>query len=93
MSAGTKTRRAFQASLAAPITPDLRTRAELAVFGLQRDNSSYASSSEALHGVRASVRVSLGQFAAAREGITSANARCRRAPGGGDIMRSHTTLS
>ncbi|KAF9816961.1 hypothetical protein IEO21_03726 [Rhodonia placenta] len=52
----TKTRVAFNAALSAPLTPTLKTRGELSVFGLERDNSSFASSSEGLRGVRGVVR-------------------------------------
>ncbi|KAI0938849.1 hypothetical protein AcV5_000440 [Taiwanofungus camphoratus] len=52
----TKTRVSYNASLTAPLTPSLKTRAELAVFGLERDNTSYASSYEGLRGLKAVVR-------------------------------------
>ncbi|KAF9459123.1 surface antigen-domain-containing protein [Collybia nuda] len=56
VSFGTKTRRSFRASLTAPVTPDLATHAELTAYGLERDNSSFASSTEGLRGVKAVVR-------------------------------------
>ncbi|KAH9922450.1 surface antigen-domain-containing protein [Amylocystis lapponica] len=56
VAAATKTRVSAQASLAAPLTSSLRTRGELSVFALERDNSSYASSAEGLRGLRAVVR-------------------------------------
>ena len=54
----TKTRMSFNASLSKPLSSDLKTRGEVALFGLERDNSSFASSSEGLRGFRAVVRVS-----------------------------------
>ncbi|TFL02734.1 mitochondrial protein [Pterulicium gracile] len=53
---GTKTRRAFRAALTAPLTPDLQTRGEISVYGMQRDNSTFCSSSEDVRGVKASIR-------------------------------------
>jgi outer membrane protein insertion porin family len=55
---GTQTRRSFHASLSAPLTPSLTTHGILSVFGMERDNTSYASCSEALRGVKAIIRVS-----------------------------------
>ncbi|KAI0819457.1 surface antigen-domain-containing protein [Trametes gibbosa] len=52
----TKTRMSFNASLSAPLTANLKTRGELSVFGMARDNSSFASSSEGVRGLRAVVR-------------------------------------
>jgi outer membrane protein insertion porin family len=60
LSAGTKTRRSFQGTLSAPLAewdPTLRTNAVLSVFNLQRDNSSYSSSSEDSIGLKAAVTV------------------------------------
>lgn len=54
----TKTRMSFNASLTAPLTPTLKTRGEVSIFGMERDNSSFASSSEGVRGVRAVLRVS-----------------------------------
>ncbi|KAF8067576.1 surface antigen-domain-containing protein [Lyophyllum atratum] len=56
ISTGTKTRRSFRASLTAPLTSDLETYGELTAFGLERDNTSFASSFEGLRGVKAVVR-------------------------------------
>ncbi|EPQ53872.1 hypothetical protein GLOTRDRAFT_13105, partial [Gloeophyllum trabeum ATCC 11539] len=56
LSLGTKTRRAYHANLAVPLSPTLRTWADLSVFGLDRDNSSFASCTEGVRGVRAAVR-------------------------------------
>ncbi|RDB18693.1 SAM50-like protein SPAC17C9.06 [Hypsizygus marmoreus] len=56
ISFGTKTRRAFRGSLTAPITSDLQTHGELMAFGLERDNTSFASCMEGLRGVKAVVR-------------------------------------
>ena len=57
ISAGTKTRRAFNASFSAPLTGTLDTRGELAVYASNKDNTSFASCTEALRGLRAVVRV------------------------------------
>ncbi|KAH9941297.1 surface antigen-domain-containing protein [Epithele typhae] len=56
VSFATKTRMSFNGSLSAPLTSTLKTRGEVSVFGLERDNSSFASSSEGIRGVRAVVR-------------------------------------
>ncbi|KAI0040202.1 hypothetical protein FA95DRAFT_1566606 [Auriscalpium vulgare] len=56
VSVGTKTRRSFHGSFSAPLTATLDTRGEISVFALDRDNSSYLSSTEALRGVKAVVR-------------------------------------
>ena len=58
VSFGTKTRRAFTASLAAPLTPDLDTSVLLTAYGLQRDWTSFASCLEEQVGAKAAVRVS-----------------------------------
>ncbi|KAL1941521.1 hypothetical protein VTO73DRAFT_6960 [Trametes versicolor] len=52
----TKTRMSFNSSLSAPLTSNLKTRGELSVFGMERDNSSFASSSEGVRGLRAVLR-------------------------------------
>jgi len=57
LSLGTKTRRAYQASFSLPLSPSLNTTGILSVFRLDRDNSSYASSTEGLRGLKAVVRV------------------------------------
>lgn len=57
ISFGTKTRRSFHAAFTAPITHTLDTHAELSVFALDRDNSSYMSATETLRGARAVIRV------------------------------------
>ncbi|KDQ60316.1 hypothetical protein JAAARDRAFT_152890 [Jaapia argillacea MUCL 33604] len=56
LSFGTKTRRSFYANLSAPVTQSLKTRGELSIFGLDRDNSAYASSTEGLRGAKAAIR-------------------------------------
>ncbi|KII84672.1 hypothetical protein PLICRDRAFT_701821 [Plicaturopsis crispa FD-325 SS-3] len=56
MAFGTKTRRALHAVLSAPLTSTLDTTGEISVFGTERDNTSYASSSEGLRGLRAVIR-------------------------------------
>ncbi|KAI0634983.1 surface antigen-domain-containing protein [Trametes polyzona] len=52
----TKTRMSFNASLSAPLSSNLKTRGELSLFGLERDNSSFASSFEGVRGLRAVLR-------------------------------------
>ncbi|KAI1789658.1 surface antigen-domain-containing protein [Ganoderma leucocontextum] len=52
----TKTRMSFNASLSKPLSSDLKTRGEVTFFGLERDNSSFASTSEGLRGLRTVVR-------------------------------------
>ncbi|EAU81471.1 mitochondrial protein [Coprinopsis cinerea okayama7 len=56
LSLGTKTRRSFTASLSAPLTPDLNTFGEFSVYGLERDQTSYASCFEGLRGLKAVVK-------------------------------------
>ncbi|KAJ4472138.1 surface antigen-domain-containing protein [Lentinula aciculospora] len=56
MSLGTTTRKSFNTSISLPITPDLKTYAEIGAFGLSKDYSSFASCSESLRGVKALVR-------------------------------------
>ncbi|KAG6886266.1 hypothetical protein C0993_006676 [Termitomyces sp. T159_Od127] len=56
VSFGTKTRRSFRATLTAPLTSSLETYGELTAFGLERDNSSFASCTEGLRGIKAIVR-------------------------------------
>ncbi|TFK47553.1 hypothetical protein OE88DRAFT_1685927 [Heliocybe sulcata] len=56
VSFGTKTRRSYYANLSVPVSHNLWTWADLSVFGLDRDNSSYASSTEGLRGAKAAIR-------------------------------------
>ncbi|KAG6920102.1 hypothetical protein DXG01_010170 [Tephrocybe rancida] len=56
LSYGTKTRRSFRASLTAPLTSDLDTYGELSAYGLERDNTSFASCTEGLRGLKATIR-------------------------------------
>lgn len=59
ISLGTTTRRAFNASLSAPVvilSPDLRTHAELSVFGTQSDLSAWSSCVCAVRGLKAAIR-------------------------------------
>lgn len=58
VSFGTTTRRAFTVRLEAPLTPSLGTRGELSAFQFDRDQTIFASSTESVTGVKASVRVS-----------------------------------
>ncbi|KAH7921552.1 hypothetical protein BV22DRAFT_1038526, partial [Leucogyrophana mollusca] len=60
LSFGTKTRRSFHALLSAPLSPSLRTKGEISVFGLERDLTSYASSSEGSRGLKVAVRSDWG---------------------------------
>ena len=60
---GTKTRVAFNAALSAPLTTDFKTRGELSLFAQERDNTVFCSAMEGLRGLKAVVRVSLGQLA------------------------------
>ncbi|KAI0077621.1 hypothetical protein K474DRAFT_1661556 [Panus rudis PR-1116 ss-1] len=53
----TKTRVSFNASLSAPLTHTLRTRGEVSLFGMERDNTSYASHFEGVRGVKAVIRI------------------------------------
>ncbi|KAF7972449.1 hypothetical protein HWV62_17926 [Athelia sp. TMB] len=63
ISLGTTTRRAYQASLTAPLMPNLKTTGTLSLFGTDRDNTSFASSTEGLRGVKAAVRHQLAPSA------------------------------
>ncbi|KAJ6571994.1 surface antigen-domain-containing protein [Mycena capillaripes] len=56
VSFGTTTRRAFNATFTAPMTSNLNTYGEMHVYGLERDQSSFASCTEALRGAKALVR-------------------------------------
>ncbi|KAH6900840.1 mitochondrial protein [Coprinopsis sp. MPI-PUGE-AT-0042] len=56
LSLGTKTKRSFTASLNAPLTSDLNTFGEVSVYGLERDQTSYASCFEGLRGFKASIK-------------------------------------
>ncbi|EKM56873.1 uncharacterized protein PHACADRAFT_208046 [Phanerochaete carnosa HHB-10118-sp] len=53
---GTTTRIAYNASLTAPLTNDLKTRGELSLYGFERDNTPYCSAFEGVRGIRAVVR-------------------------------------
>ncbi|EJD36254.1 hypothetical protein AURDEDRAFT_147230 [Auricularia subglabra TFB-10046 SS5] len=56
---GTKTKHAFSATFTTPVAvarTQMRTHAELTAFGMHRDNEAWASSSEELEGVRATLR-------------------------------------
>ncbi|KAG7447227.1 mitochondrial protein [Guyanagaster necrorhizus] len=56
ISAGTTTRKSFQGTLSVPTTSDLNCRADFTVFGLHRDQTSFASCWEVLRGAKAVVR-------------------------------------
>jgi len=56
LSYGTQTKRSFHAALTTPLNPTLSTHGTLSVFGMERDNSAFASSSEILRGLRATIR-------------------------------------
>ncbi|KAI0825955.1 surface antigen-domain-containing protein [Irpex lacteus] len=59
LSFGTTTRVAFNAALSAPLaalTGNLKTRGEVSVFGLERDNTFYCSAMEGVRGLKAVVR-------------------------------------
>ncbi|CAA7268526.1 unnamed protein product [Cyclocybe aegerita] len=58
VSMGTKTRRAFRATLSAPVVLGgrLGTVGEVGVYGMERDLTSYASCMEGLRGARASLK-------------------------------------
>lgn len=58
MAAGTKTKKSFRAALSLPLTCDLDTYGELSAYGLERDQTSYASCIEDFKGIKAVVRVS-----------------------------------
>ncbi|TCD68158.1 hypothetical protein EIP91_011436 [Steccherinum ochraceum] len=51
-----KTRVSFNASLSAPITRTLGTRGEISVYGLDKDNSFFASHQEGVRGLKAVLR-------------------------------------
>ncbi|THV05391.1 hypothetical protein K435DRAFT_745075 [Dendrothele bispora CBS 962.96] len=56
MAYGTTTKKTFEGSFSAPITPDLNTWADLSAYGLLRDHSSFANCSEVARGIKASIR-------------------------------------
>ncbi|KAK2459610.1 hypothetical protein APHAL10511_008365 [Amanita phalloides] len=56
IAAGTKTKKSFRAALSLPLTSDLNTYGELSTYGLQRDQTSYASCIEDFKGIKAVVR-------------------------------------
>ena len=57
VSFGTRTRQAFQVRLEAPLTSSLRTRGEILAYRFERDQTAFASSSEGVTGVKATLRV------------------------------------
>ncbi|KAF5318566.1 hypothetical protein D9619_010794 [Psilocybe cf. subviscida] len=56
MSLGTKTKRAFTASLVSPLTPKMKEFAEVQVYGMERDLTQHASCFEGLRGMKAVLR-------------------------------------
>ncbi|KAF8340133.1 surface antigen-domain-containing protein [Amanita rubescens] len=56
IAAGTKTKKSFRAALSLPLTSDLNTYGELSTYGLERDQTSYASCIEDFKGIKAIVR-------------------------------------
>ncbi|EJD05373.1 uncharacterized protein FOMMEDRAFT_118409 [Fomitiporia mediterranea MF3/22] len=56
LSSGLRTRLAGHVSISAPLTPSLRTRGELSVFGIEKDLTAYASCVEGIRGVRAAIK-------------------------------------
>ncbi|KAJ7198619.1 surface antigen-domain-containing protein [Mycena haematopus] len=56
LSHGTTTKMAFNATLTAPLTPNLNTSGEMHLFGHERDLSSFASCKEGVRGAKALVR-------------------------------------
>ena len=58
LSQGIKTRLAGNISLSAPVTANLKTRAELSLFGFQKDLTVSSSCVEGVRGFRAALRVS-----------------------------------
>lgn len=58
IAAGTKTKKSFRTALSLPLTSDLDTYGELSAYGLERDQTSYASCIEDFKGIKAVVRVS-----------------------------------
>ena len=52
----------FSTVLTAPLMNDLQTHCELSLFMMEHDNTSYVSSNEGLHSLRAIVRVDHNQF-------------------------------
>ena len=58
LSSGLRTRLAGHVSLSAPLTPNLKRRGELSVFGLEKDFTHFASCFEGVRGLKAVIRVS-----------------------------------
>ncbi|KAK7683106.1 hypothetical protein QCA50_013779 [Cerrena zonata] len=68
----TKTRVSFNTSLSAPLTRNLKTKGEIALFGTERDNTSYASHFEGVRGFKTVVRngdLAKGQHEAGYEAV------------------------
>lgn len=61
ISQGIKTRLAGNISLSAPVAPDLKPRAELSLFGFQKDLTASSSCIEGVRGLRASLKVRLAR--------------------------------
>ncbi|KAF8630232.1 hypothetical protein AX15_003034 [Amanita polypyramis BW_CC] len=56
IAAGTKTKKSFRAALSLPLTSDLNTYGEFSTYGLERDQTSFASCIEDFKGIKAVVR-------------------------------------
>ncbi|KAI0318083.1 surface antigen-domain-containing protein [Amylostereum chailletii] len=56
ISVGTQTRRSFHGTFSAPLTSTLDTRGDISVYASDKDNTTFASCTEALRGARAVVR-------------------------------------
>ena len=56
VSLGTKTKRSFSAGLSIPVGSELQSTAHLSLYGLERDQTSYASCFEGLRGFRATLK-------------------------------------
>ena len=56
ISLGTKTCRSFRASITTPLIPSMNTFSELSAYGMEKDTT-YASCTEGLRGLRTIVRV------------------------------------
>jgi outer membrane protein insertion porin family len=58
LSSGLRTRLAGHFTFGLPVSPDLKTRGEISVFGLEKDLTALSSCVEGVRGLRAAIRVS-----------------------------------